>query len=409
MFYFLLLIILLLLIYAIDSRVYAGIYSPGICFLAPVSLIAFVYDCLGPSLGFYPFNRVIYSEIFFAGCVYSMGGLVVTILSNRKISFFKEKEKTPQVEKNVYHFSKGLIALLSVVILLLFYRIYSLGGLEVLLDEDLQTAFASSGIFGHILVLAIFLLSYLLSFPFQKKWLKVIFSILLFICITFYQVKGWMVFPILIALFVNLNRGYKLKLSKLLGVFVLVFVIFILGYAFVMPMTEDSNRMFILRHFAKYCFAGVSGWSEALNNNFPIGQNPLYVLTPFSKIIGVESYPVANSYNFVVVNSNGEYTNVYTLIGNCLLYSGRTLAYCYLFLLGFLSYVFCYYKSKVNDNGILIGYSALCAALMMSFFSSYFSLLNVYELIFYSFIYCLLQKQKFVFWQSGINKQEERV
>ena len=78
------------------------------------------------------------------------------------------------------------------------------------------------------------------------------------------------------------------------------------------------------------------------------------------------------------VNNNGEYTNVYTFYGTYLLYSGRFLAYCYFICIGFFSYGLRYVTMrnfrKANYTGINLGYSTLCSALALGFFSSYFSL-----------------------------------
>lgn len=391
---FILLNILLYIIIYINDKNIIGIASPTLCLSFPIFIIAIIYDYLGPLLGFYYMSDEIYSELLFSSIVFYFGGLIFRLPIRGKKSFhkiiFKKKENTTP---------RSLIILASVIIILLIVRILSLGGQNVLFDEDLQTVYASNGVFGHLLVITIFLFSLFLSKKYTNTKTRMILLFGCFFCILFYQVKGWLILPLLVSLFFKINNGEKIRYSRLFIIGILIIAMFTLGYAFVVPLDNEDNRLFLYNHFAKYLFAGVSGWSEAIKHDLPIGQDPLYILSPFSTVFGYVHPRINSNYSFIYVNNNGEYTNVYTFYGTYLLYSGRLLAYCYFFCIGFFSYGLRYVTMrnfrKANYTGINLGYSTLCSALALGFFASYFSLLNVYEIIVFSFLFSYVYKEKF--------------
>ena len=381
-----LIILLLIYIYKIDKRRLGNLLSPTICFVLPTVVVAVLYDLIGPLLGFYSLNRAIYTEILFATLFFYIGGAFVYNI--RKPSF-KLKQFRERVLNTKGIFLKSVFySFLILVILLLFFRLYSLGGLSVLVNEDLQSQYGSSGFFGHLMVFVIFSIIVLLSLfsSLSHNILTYLLLIATYTCVVFYQVKSWLIFPIIASMLYKQCVGIKQSYWKYLAVIIAIITCFILGYAFTFSLNDTVNQMFILNHFFKYLFAGVGGWSEAMSDCYIVGQNPAYLLQPFSHFLGIEQIGVDSRYGYVLINYNGEYTIVFTLIGTSLLFAGRFWAYIYFFFLGAFSYIFackCMYKYSI---GYLLAYSVLCTSLFLGFFGSYFTLLNVYELIFYRFV-----------------------
>ena len=180
--------------------------------------------------------------------------------------------------------------------------------------------------------------------------------------------------------------GFKQSYWKFVIAFLAVVICFILGYAFTVSLDDADNQLFILNHFLKYLFAGVGGWSEAVVGNYLTGENPVYLLQPFSHFLGIDQAGVDSRYAYVIINENGEYTNVFTLIGTAILFAGDFIAYIYFFVLGFISYFLAIKCIRSYSIGLVLAYSILCAALCLGFFGSYFTLLNIYELMFYGVV-----------------------
>lgn len=372
-----------------------NIVSPSLCFLVPTFVVALLYDFTGPYWGFYNMASSIYVEIFVASLIFSLGGLFANRKS-RMLSLSQRESFVVEKENVSRHISFYLIAFSLIVWTILMLKLYSLGGALVLEEDDLQKQFASNGLFGHIFVIDIFLLTYYLSIVVEKKQklIKAVLILLLFLPPFFYQVKGWMILPIVVSVIYKKSIGLKQNILKYVLIALTIVVCFLLGYCINYNLSDADDQTYLLGHFLKYFFAGIGGWSEAVNCHFQMGQNPYYLLKPFSDIIGITQDKAYYGYSYVVINYNGEYTNVFTLIGNSICFAGRLYAYIYIFFLGLGSYLFANSVIKSSTVGMNLAYSIFATALAFGFFGSYFTMLNIYEMIFYGLMVNLFVKNK---------------
>ena len=377
-----------------DKKKYGKLVSPTICFFAPTFVVSLLYDFVGPLMGFFPMSSSIYIELLLASIIFSLGGFFPS--TTKKVKSRVYHSICVSETKKSIHIPTKIIIFSFLICAVLLLRVYFLGGLKVLDDEDLQTKYASSGLFGHIFVMNIFLLCFYLSSIIEAKQKNVVRILIafLFVCTVFYQVKGWMILPIVISVVYKNSIGCRQNIFKYLAIFLAIIICFILGYCISYDVKDGDDQAFLLGHFLKYFFAGVGGWSEALIHNFPIGQNPYYLLKPFSDILGIVPNKTYIGYEYVVINQNNEYTNVFTLIGSCICFSGHLLSYIYFFLLGFFTYSFASITCKRYTYGFLLNYSIICTSLAFGFFGSYFTLLNVYEMILYGFLVDKFFKRK---------------
>lgn len=389
-------LIILFVIYIIrrDTKRLGKLISPSFCFLLPTFVVAVLYDVVGPYLGFYSLNDAVYSEMLFSTFFFYLGGETICNIKIPRLNLKQYNSKILTLKDSLLQ-SKFYV-LIAFAIVLLFLKLYSLGGLSVLVSPDLQAQYGSAGLFGHLMVFSIFAIIVLLSLHFSdsKKNLSYLLLLCSFICVVFYQVKSWLIFPIIVSVIYKQCIGIKQNFAKYLGAILAILSCFVLGYAFTFSLNDTENQLFILNHFLKYFFAGVGGWSEAINQSFMTGQNPAYLLQPFSHFLGIEQAKVDGSYSFVLINDNGEYTNVFTLIGTALLFAGRFWSYVYFYLLGICSYFLACKCIRRPNTGVLLAYAVLCTSLFLGFFGSYFTLLNIYELIFFSFVIQYFVNQK---------------
>lgn len=377
------LIIFLFTVYQKDKIQLRGLISPTLCFILPTLIIAILYDLTGEALGFYPCDKKIYTELLIAGLVFYFGSLMYSI----KRTHYKSVDIN--LSRHAMILPGNVVKIVVIVAFILYFRVLQLGGVAVLYSDELQEQYASFGFFGHVFVANIFLFTLLLAnnIPKYQSLKKFILLVMLFVGLVFYQVKGWMILPFVIAIIYQYNIGRAPSLIRIGIVGVFVIASFLLGYIFSFSLDDEENRIFLLNHFLKYFYAGVGGWSEAITMHYPVGENPMFLCQPFSDILRIPQHKTFEGYSLTTININGEWTNVYTFIGSIILFGGRFFGYLYILLLGFMSNLSASMCLRKKTPGAVLAYSTFLAALVMGFFGSYFTLLNLYEIIFYCIIY----------------------
>ena len=160
-------IIIFSLIHIADKKRLGNLVSPSFCFFVPTFSVALIYDFIGPLLGFYEMDYRIYYEVTLATIVFYIGGLFLKPTYPKSIQI----PNIIYVNKvdDRYCVPKWLLYISILICFTLYVRISSLGGLQILQDEELQKIYGSGSFFGHVLVMAIFLLCFYLSFSFVEN------------------------------------------------------------------------------------------------------------------------------------------------------------------------------------------------------------------------------------------------
>jgi len=342
-------------------------------------------------------NYLYYHEMVVDTVFYLLLGYVIFILPGFFfISHIKRKVIPSRTLYGGDFFNDKLLMIIAYALsFIMILRAYSMGFNYT--DGDVATEFAGKGLFGHILVIQMFLETHFLISVKKNEVSKMLLIILLSACTLFYNVKVWIFAPYIIAFLVRSQfYNFKISLVKLLIVTGVVFGFFILSYlpSFDYELNE-TQWIFIVDHFTKYVYAGISGMNEAFRLHLPMGQNPAYGIPPFIQLFLNFNYKADSNYDYLVVNDmNGEYTNVYTLFGGGFLFNGIVLGSLYIYILSFVSYYFYYQQRKTSNYWFILSYYFWCLGLLFSFFSNYYTLLNVYELALYGLIMGFICKKK---------------
>ena len=242
-------------------------------------------------------------------------------------------------------------------------------------SENFETQY-SHGIFAHIRNLFSVIITYLLCF--SKKTKKVVIVIVAGLFFVFLSGTKYHLFFIFLPLFImQLRQPTIKKLFFLvqvggLGCILLFAANYFVGFL-LRGMELDNFNSFVVNHLLKYIGGGLIGFSEYLNNIPAYAEGFRWVDT-----VHIEN------------------TNVYTLIGGYFISNGY-IGFIYIFIIsiiGYFVFFLLHCSSMRQKDFIFLFYCYLFGIpLLLSFFSSYYGLLNIWELSFFSlFIFILLQK-----------------
>ena len=295
--------------------------------------------------------------------------------------------KYKQLQLNFVRETPGrkMLILAFITVVFMTIRIFAYGVSNILEDEDTASSFGGNGLGGHVLVLQIFLTTHILGRKFELRNLFVIAP--LFLCLFLYNVKAWIIIPLLIGWFIHRDLR-KVTINPLwyIVIPVLIFAIFTISYMLTLGFDID-NMSFIWAHFCKYIYAGIGGLNVALRDHYPIGTTPTAGLPSFiSLIFGLNSRTPSVYDNIVINYETTEWTNVLSLFGTTYLINGSFVGILYIISLAIISYVL--YNKRLNTNNywFYLAYYLWASGLILSFFSNYYKLLNIWEMTTYSFI-----------------------
>lgn len=281
--------------------------------------------------------------------------------------------------------SRRVIVLSILTILFMFAKISFIGLDNLMEDVDAQAQLGGGGLSGHILVLQILLITHMFGMKTSIKSSPIISA--LFICLLLYQVKVWILAPLIIGIFLRRDlRGAKLKLWHIVAIPVLIFAIFVGTYSLSLGFEMD-NMTFLWAHFCGYVFAGVGGLNEAVSHNLPEGLSPLYGLPTFITIPFDIKVKVYYGFGHLVMNDvTNTWSNVYSLFGGCWYLNGIAAGTIYMLVVAFISYRLYNIRLKSNNYWYYLAYYMWAIGLILSFYGNYYTLLSIYELTVWSFI-----------------------
>lgn len=338
--------------------------------LSPASLVTISY---GVAIVFAKLGNIFFSYLEISDKVYTL--ILLSIIVTWIPSFIipvklRVKEKYYALKDPSYanYLILFLISVLLTIGLLLCLKRGSLG------SESFEMNY-SRGIFAHLRNLFSVLIAYLICF--SKKTKKIIFYI--FLGIFFIFLSGtkyhlyFLFFPLLLLNLRNpsLKDIFILIEIGIVGCFAIFALNYFIGFLF-RGITTDGFIGFIINHLLKYIGGGLIGFSQWLEGVPPIYEGYRWVDT-----VHVEN------------------TNVCTLIGG--LYMGYGYAsYILIFVISVISYVF-FYLIVSNDNNrvLFLTYCYISGIpLLLSFFSWYYSLTNIWEMVICSLVVEIVLSRK---------------
>lgn len=367
-----LLLIIIVSVYRIEISFYKKKTTPLGIILGVTYINLFCFVLLTDYLGYTPLLEQTFFIITGGVFVFAVISILTMILNKDKIGHRYIVLKDRNSASNIIF----KISIFAICILLL--SILKVGISEVTSSSDAGLEFAGGGINGHMLNFLCFSLVHFIS---SYKGRYNILIIIIFLLLLLYQVKIWIFLPFVVSyLLKNEIDNFKISYKKFLLVGIGVFVVFILSYAVSLGFEWEYMEFFV-NHFISYLFSGISGLNEAIAQNLPVGQNPIYGLPSILYSIIGNNYIVDQRYNELILNNDGAWTNVYGLIGASYLFNGRFYGIIYLIIIAIISYSLYIYKERNVSYWNKMMYYFWCIGLFFSFFGNYYTLFGIYELM----------------------------
>lgn len=334
--------------------------------------------------------------------IFWLGGAGVTVIMSHP-AHFKTWANIPFANENMAHrIALGLLwIIIPVVSIHLVTVVGSLGGPDSLITDSFAELYGS-GPAAHLMVLSYPLLILLFGIVEPHQWMS-LFSIAFILgLILFYQAKSWLIIPVGAGITYRWMSGrlrfdWRLVGGTLTGLVMIFFATYLLGFAIRDPatLTNSSTYLSLARHFANYLFAGVLGYTQAVQDGLVYEFSWAEIFAPIVNMYnvwaGIDPVSPINPY-FHQLGILGQTSNVHTLFGTLLLKLGPVGALLYSALMGLISYGL-YLLAERSRNcwfGVLWCFTAMTLA--VGWFDFYFWHLAVIEASMFCIVLAVLDR-----------------
>lgn len=370
-----------LVLFFLEQETWKTVYTPLNFLMLPYVAVLLVTVCIS---GHFDFVDFYYPSIVFwiIGLpVFAVPSLLTGYLLTSKGSRIKGTVSDAPLP--------SVITYIALFLCLLFlYRFYSLSGSsrDILGSEEFSMEFCGRGLWAHLRQLTIpIVVMMIYDIDRRKLWMLPVIIVLLLVNLM-YQVKGWVIIPVLAGLAMRLYSGRsKFRFSLILNILLGAFLVFIIMYL-VMPVLAGGTAGpeiigFIFRHFLHYMTSGILGLSIDMQKGFPDAGSIEAVLSPIINIVKVltgddELVIPLNPYYW---NTGINLTNVRTFFGTLFLYTSWIEYILYTLSLSTLMYLMKAVTLKYDNIFFHAIYFFECSLLMMGWFEFYFFHLTVIE------------------------------
>lgn len=361
-----------------DRRLYQRLLTPFVVLSVPYLCVVLLTFFLAPLFGFVKLNVLSLVPAMAGLVLFWAGGLAAhfIMITDRSI-VYKSKLVSELKSKPIVL----LIALGSIVYMFLhFISAVIVVGPDSISGEAYRHAFGAN----WIRVLAMFLLVYFIATHKAMRSIETLAASILILLLIAYQVKGLVVLPIIAALIYRQLRGnFRLSIMKTALVVLMLFMVFVSVYMFGYIGLQDFAALAVdikvyehlSRHFFRYLFAGVLGYSNSVSD-FGVQLDYRTIYTPvwnsLRHITGWERLNNVSEYRTVVDPSWSIGSNVNTMFGTLHMSLGSFHFGVFVFCLGLGFYMAFAVAIRSKNCWLCIIYCFWCSALAVGWFEYYF-------------------------------------
>jgi len=343
-------------------------------------------------------------EFYYPSVIFWIIGLFLFAVPSFTLSFCLSRYgvKVARAERYVEddHIPAVLVWISVFLCLVFAYRFYSMSGSsrDLIGSEEFSMEFCGHGIWAHLRQISLPIVIIMIYMFDRKRWwwmLPVILGLLLINLM--YQVKGWVLIPVMAGLAMRICSGKtRLSLSLLFYVTIGAFLVFIIMYL-VMPVLAGGTAGpeifgFIFKHFFHYLSSGILGLSADMLKGFPDSGEFEIIWSPFinlfNAVSGGDMLSPVNPYYF---STGINLTNVRTLFGTLFIYTDTLEFVLYTLFLSTCFYLLKLLTLYTSNLYVHVIYFFECSLLMMGWFEFYFFHLTVIEFPVISLLLLLLQ------------------
>ena len=304
-------------------------------------------------------------------------------------------------KRKSYRFEIGL-AVAIIITLSIRLVVFLTQGRGVIGSEHFGELFAGNGWAGHLLLIGAALLI-LLLFENCRCWPTWIVSAFILFFLFVYQVKSWIILPLLAVFFallmterikLNFRRVFYVGLGATAVFFASYLLFYVSGNKFFPEATSIGAQLqSIAGLFVHYVTSGTLGLSADMQQGILETPDPQHIFTPFYNLwYALTGQPVISGINEEFLYTGIAHTNVRTFFGTLFVFT-RPFGFvvcCLLFGAG-SQFFFGLFRRYRNTCTTLL-YAWTCTVLFMGWFESLFCLLTVFEIPFWMAVITLLQR-----------------
>ena len=358
-------------------------YTPLNFLMIPYTGIVLLNILLPVNLDFYPF--------YFPSILIWSIGLIIFFIPSLLLGLIYNKHK-PEEKKEFPDPAtfKSLYIIGSVLLVFTLFYIYrkTLTLEEIIGSDEFASETLARGVWAHIreVLLAVMILSIYLVNK-NRAWLFILIFGVLIVSIT-YQVKGWVIIPVLAGIIMRLiakKTILKLKyvLYTVIGGFAIFFLSYYLLYVFTVEDGElDSNLMaFIYNHSIFYLTSGTAGLGMDLKAGILEQAHPEYIFAPFHNLLSlIDGRSIVVPINSLYIDIGWAGSNVRTFFGTLYINLGFWWTICYILIFSAVIYGLVFRMKHKPSLWTLSIISFVNGLLVMGWFDFYFATLSVIEI-----------------------------
>ena len=397
------------LLFLLEKRMWHTGYTPLNFLMLPYMAVLGVTLLLSGHLGLDEFYYPSLIPWIIGLPLFAMPGWLF-FLADRRFATRKDTEKLAETSRKSYRFEIGL-AVAIIITLSIRLVVFLTQGRGVIGSEHFGELFARNGWAGHLLLISAALLI-LLLFENRRYWPTWPVSAFILFFLFVYQVKSWIILPLLAVFFALLmTQRIKLRLRHLLwigagatGVFFISYLLIYLSGNQLFPEATSVGAQLesIAGLFVHYLTSGTLGWSADMQQGILEEPNLQYIFAPFYNLwYAITGQPVISGINPEYLHTGINLTNVRTFLGTLFVFTRPAgfAACCLLFGTGCQFFFWLFRQYRTTCTTLL--YAWTCTVLFMGWFEYLFCLLTVFEIPFWivaiTFIqqlFCKIEKTK---------------
>ncbi len=372
-----------LILLKMEKVLWKTYYTPLNLLMIPYTIVLLINIALPKDLDFEPF--------YFPSILVWAIGLLVFFMPSLLLGIIHTKLDPPAI----IHLKppKNLRSLLWIGGFLLFaslFYIYEESSIleDLIGSEEFANTTLRGGLWGHVrtILLSILILA---VFLFQKD--KLIFYVLIIgtlIISVVYQVKSWIIIPIIAGLTMRLLTGKStLKAKTFVNIAVGGIFMFFFSYFLILVVADEDGKFsldifdMIYKHFLFYLTSGTAGLGIDMQLGILETPNPQSIFAPFLNIFSlIDGRDLVSPINPVYLYIGWTGSNVRTFFGTLWINLGTYGTIIYVFVCASLLYgVLLWIKTKPNLWALGF-YGLMTSLLFMGWFEFYYFHLIIIEI-----------------------------
>ena len=408
---FLLLVLLAeaVLLFRLEKKMWHTGYTPLNFLMLPYVAVLGVTLLLSGHLGLDEFYYPSLIPWIIGLPLFALPGWLFFLSERRCPTPSKTREK---IEKSFWQSYRFKILLTTAILIALSIRliVFLAQDRGMIGNEAFGHLFAGRGWAGHLLVVSTALLIMLLFD--NRHWLTWLISVCIIFFLFVYQVKSWIILPLLSVFFAlrmsgrikfNFRRIFYVGAGATLVFFASYLLIFISGNSlFPEATTMGAQLKSIAGLFVHYLTSGTLGLSTDMQQGILEEPGLQHIFTPFYNLwYVITGQPVVSGINAEYLHTGINLTNVRTFLGTLFVFTRPAgfAACCLLFGTGCQFFFWLFRQYRTTCTTLL--YAWTCTVLFMGWFEYLFCLLTVFEIPFWivaiTFIqqlFCKIEKTK---------------